>query len=207
MTRLLIIGAGGHGAVVAEAAAAMGRWSDIAFLDDGYPNCIASGLPVVGMVSELSEHLNSDSEAIVAIGDNRARLELLDSLGNARCAVATIVHPAAIVSPSATIGAGSVLLGGVVVNARANIGRGTILNSSCTVDHDCLLAEGVHVSPGTNLAGGVTVGRCAWLGIGSAVREGIQIGQYSVIGAGAAVIADVPGNVTVGGVPAKVLDT
>jgi sugar O-acyltransferase (sialic acid O-acetyltransferase NeuD family) len=205
LSQLLIIGAGGHGAVVAEAAAETGNWSEIAFLDDNLSGEILPGLTVEGTVADLVQKANKNAEVIVAVGENRKRIELLDTVSDFQCRIATVVHPASTVSPSATIGEGSVLFGNVVVNARATIGRGAILNTACTIDHDCLLEDGVHVSPGANLAGNVRVGRYAWIGIGSAVREGVTIGKGAIVGAGAAVVSDVPDGVTVGGVPARVL--
>ena len=158
LSRLLVLGAGGHGAVVAEAAIEYRRWSELAFLDDELSNESILGLPVLGAVSHLESHLSEDTDVIVAVGNNAKRLDLLGRLAKLSCNIATVIHPTAIVSPSASIGAGSVLCAGVIVNARATISRGAILNTACTVDHDCILGDGVHVSPGVNLAGNVTIG-------------------------------------------------
>ena len=205
MSRLLIVGAGGHGAVVAEAAAESGRWDLIEFLDDILVGSEVLGYDVVSKTGDLARHLNGDTEVVIAVGDNTRRLELLRSAAEQSAALATILHPAAHISRSAVLGPGCVVFAGVVVNARATIGLGAILNTGATVDHDCVIGDGVHISPGANLAGGVKVGDGSWVGIGAAVREGVSIGCDAVIGAGAAVISDVKDGATVGGVPAQAL--
>lgn len=205
MSRLLIVGAGGHGAVAAEAAVESGSWKVIEFLDDHLAGSKVLGFSVIGGVGDLDLHLDSSTEVLIAIGDNAQRLDLLERAAESGVPLASVIHPGAHISRSACLGAGCVAFAGVVVNARAQIGAGTILNSSATVDHDCVIGDGAHVSPGANLAGDVKVGDRSWIGIGAAVREGISIGRESIVGAGAAVLADVPDGVTVGGVPARVL--
>jgi sugar O-acyltransferase (sialic acid O-acetyltransferase NeuD family) len=204
---LLVLGAGGHGAVVAEAAVEYRRWSDIVFLDDSPAAESVLGLPVLGSISDVDLHVSDETDVFVAIGDNANRLKLLDKLTIKGCSIVSIIHPTAIVSPSATIGAGSVICAGVIVNPRVEIGQGVILNTACTVDHDCVIGEGVHVSPGANLAGNVSVGSRSWIGIGAAIREGISIGADAIVGAGSAVVSDVADALTVGGVPARKLST
>ena len=206
MSRLFILGAGGHGAVIAEAAAESGRWKEILFLDDDESLDSVIDFPVVGRTEEISTLASEDSELVVAIGDNRKRLELVEEIARSGLRLATVIHPTACISRSASIADGTVVCAGAVVNARANIARACILNTGATIDHDCVLEDGVHVSPGANLAGNVQVGRCAWIGIGASVREGLTIGHDSMVGAGAAVVADVGDGLTVGGVPARRLN-
>lgn len=203
MTRLLIAGAGGHGTVVAEAAADAGNWEEIAFLDDNVSLTSVLDFQVVGTIEQLDVFANDETEVIVAIGDNRRRLELSDHITQQGIALATVIHPTACVSQSAAIAAGTVLCAGVIVNARAQVGRGCILNTGCTIDHDCSIEDGAHISPGANLSGGVIVGECAWIGTGSAIIGGVLIGKDAIVGAGAAVVEDVADGETVGGVPAR----
>lgn len=205
MSRLFVIGAGGHGAVVAEAAADSGNWKKILFLDDDETADVVLGFPVAGTTEMMSSLAVEDAGFVVAIGDNRRRLELSKEIIRRGLHLATVVHPDAIVSKSATIGAGTVVCAGAIVNARAEVGLACILNTGSTIDHDCRLQDGVHVSPGANLAGTVHVGRCTWVGVGAAVREGVAIGQDATVGAGSAVVCDFGDAVTVGGVPAKTL--
>jgi len=207
VSRLLIVGAGGHGAVVAEAAAESSHWDKIQFLDDKLVGSQVLGFSVVATTGDMVDQLDDSTELIVALGNNVHRLELLNAASKSGAGLATVIHPAAQISRSALTGGGCAVFAGVVVNARAKIGLGAILNTGATVDHDCVIGDGVHISPGANLAGEVTVGDRSWIGIGASVREGVTIGCDSIVAAGAAVIADVADGTTVGGVPARVLKT
>jgi sugar O-acyltransferase (sialic acid O-acetyltransferase NeuD family) len=189
MNRLIIIGAGGHGSVVADAASVPS-----VFLDE---NESVEG--VIGKPSELSSIITDDDGVVVAIGDNRTRLAMLGAIDQST----TVVHNKSIVSDSTTLGGGTVVFAGAIVNANAKIGIGCIVNTGATIDHDCKLADGVHISPGANLGGNVKVGECSWVGIGACVKNGVTIGQDVIVGAGSAVVCDIPDNSTVVGVPAK----
>jgi sugar O-acyltransferase (sialic acid O-acetyltransferase NeuD family) len=191
--------------VIAEAAAENGRWREILFLDDDESLDSVIDFPVVGRAEEISSLAIEDSELVVAIGDNPKRLGLTEEIARSGLRLATVIHPTACISRSASIAPGTVACAGSIVNARAEVGRACILNTGATIDHDCVLEDGVHVSPGANLAGNVQVGRCAWIGIGASVREGVAIGRDSIVGAGAAVVSDVGNALMVGGVPAKEL--
>jgi sugar O-acyltransferase (sialic acid O-acetyltransferase NeuD family) len=195
MIKLLIIGAGGHGKVVADTAEACG-YSDIAFLDQIWPERTENGRwKIIGKPTQ------KDAKVFCAVGKNdiRARIfeeyRLNDSL--------VLMHPSAILSPTVMIGPGALVVAGCVVNADTTIGRGTILNTACSVDHDCTIGDFVHISPGAHLGGGVRVGDRTWIGIGAVVREGVRIGKNVIVAAGAAVVSDVADGVRVGGIPAR----
>lgn len=203
MKRLAILGASGHGKVVADAAELSG-WSEIVFFDDAWPDVKSNSVwPVLGNTADLLESVSEFSGVAVAIGNNAIRLEKLNLLRNQGVVLPAIIHPNSVVSRYAKIGDGSVVCAGVIVNADAQVGAGAILNTGCSIDHDCVLAEAVHISPGARLAGGTKVDACAWVGIGAVVRQLITIGADSVVGAGAAVVKDVPEGATVVGVPAQ----
>lgn len=203
MKRLAILGASGHGKVVADAAELSG-WSEVVFFDDAWPDCTVNSVwPVLGSTSDLLARLHEFSSVVVAIGNNAIRLEKLIMLREHNASLATIVHPQAVVSRYAKVNSGSVVCAGVVVNADARIGMGVILNTGCSVDHDCLLGDAVHLSPGARLAGGVNVEECAWIGMGSVVRQLLTVGASAVVGAGAVVVKNVLKNTVVKGVPAK----
>lgn len=206
MSALLIVGAGGHGRVIADTALRTGRWSEIAWADDLADRTVpVLGFPVVGTRHDLSALRSRFDAAVVAIGDNRWRVAVtmeLQALGY-ECPV--IVAPEAVVSTHSVLGPGTVVLANAIVGVGAHTGCACILNHACTVDHDCMLGDGVHVCPGANLAGNVEIRDRAWIGIGAAVIQGVKIGMDAVIGAGAAVIRDVASGTTVVGVPAAPL--
>lgn len=203
MKRLAILGASGHGKVVADTAECVG-WNCIEFFDDAWPDNSCNGAwPIVGSSAELLGRLTDYSGVIVAIGNNLIRARKLRELSDAGASIATLIHPNACVSKYAQVGYGVVVFAGVQVNAYAVIGNAVILNTACSVDHECALADAVHISPGAHLAGGVQVGTCTWIGIGASVRQLISIGKNVVVGAGAAVVSDVPDGFVVAGVPAK----
>ncbi len=203
MRRLAILGASGHGKVVADTAERCG-WRSLVFFDDAWPQRQRNGpWPVIGNGAALFDALAGFDGVLVAIGDNRIRQDRLRRLRDTGATLATLIHPAATVSAHARIGPGSVIFAGVVLNVDAQVGAGAILNSGCTVDHDCRLGEAVHVSPGANLAGGVQVGDLSWIGIGASVRQSLCIGRRTMVGAGAVVVTDVPDGCTVIGVPAR----
>lgn len=202
MPGLLIVGAGGHGKVVADAANETGYWQRIAFLEDEYPKLKSRIMwPVLGKIESAPAFMVEYSDIAVAIGDNRVRLNLIHSFIKMGFNLPIIVHPTSFISRFATIGAGSVLFAQTVVNAGTQIGTGAIVNTGATIDHDCLVGDGVHISPGAHLAGEVKVGNYSWLGIGSSIIQQISIGKNVVIGAGTVVIKDVPDDVTVVGIP------
>ena len=205
MNKLAILGASGHGKVVADTAECCG-WQTIGFFDDAWPELQNNGVwPVVGDTAVLMERLADFDGVLVAIGSNRIRSAKLLELELAGGRLVTLIHPSATVSRYAEIAEGSVVMAGVVVNAGASVQRGVILNTGCSVDHDCVLGSAVHISPGARLAGGVSIGDESWIGIGASVRQQISIGRSVVVGAGSAVVSDIPNNVAVAGVPARKL--
>ncbi|NKB54536.1 MAG: acetyltransferase [Rhizobiaceae bacterium] len=195
MTQLRIIGAGGHGKVVAETAEACG-YSDIAFLDISWPERHSNGCwPIVGVPQQMKTKL------FCAIGRNNLRAQFFNDLNLNDSPI--LLHPTAVISPTANLGAGTLAVAGSIVNADAEVGRGVNLNTGCSVDHDCRVGDFAHISPGARLAGGVSVGEQTWIGIGAVVREGIKIGNNVLVAAGAAVVSDIEDGAQVGGVPAR----
>lgn len=204
MSQLLVVGAGGHGVVVADAAESTGEWGNIVFVDDQYPAVSSVELwQVIGKPEELPQNSSADEYAVVAIGNAEVRLAMCDLIAAKGYKLATVAHPRSVVSRLASVRGGSVLLANSVVNARADIGMGCIVNTGATVDHDCTLLKGAHIAPGAQLAADVTVGERSWIGIGASVREGVRIGRDAIVGAGAAVVKDVPDAAIVVGVPAR----
>ncbi|MDT3232535.1 acetyltransferase [Pseudomonas sp. rhizo25] len=203
MKRLAIVGAGGHGKVVADTAECCG-WDVVEFFEDAWSGREMNGAwRIAGDTSTLLNHLSEYEGVLVAIGDNKVRHAKLAELAGAGAQLVSLIHPDATISRYAAIGIGSVVFAGVVVNADTQVGPGAILNTGCSIDHDCTLGDAVHISPGARLAGTVRVGSMSWIGIGACVRQSLQIGSLVMVGAGAVVVADIADSQTVVGVPAK----
>jgi len=202
MRSLAILGAGGHGRVVADCAE-MAGWSAITVFDDRPPPVARGPWPIAGTGADLVTRLSEFQGVVVGIGDNGTRLgwhrRLIDLGGR----LISVIHPNATVSSYAGLGVGTVVFAGAVINIGARLGQAVIINTGATVDHDSNLADGVHISPGAHLAGGVQIGETSWVGIGAAVREGIVIGERVRIGAGAVVVKPVDDGLTVVGNPAR----
>ena len=213
MSSLLVLGAGGHGRVLAEAALASGSYTDLAFLDDRYISSPAPhlihGFPVIGPLSRAFDLnlLNRYPAASLGMGNSELRSSWFHSLHSNGFHLPVITHPTAWVSPSAEVGPASVVFAQSVLQANVTIGTGSIVNTASSVDHDVTLGNFVHVCPGVHLAGGVRVGDHTSIGIGSSVIQQITIGSSVIIGAGASVVSDIPDYVTAVGVPARVLPT
>lgn len=211
--RLWIVGAGGHGKVVADVARACGLAPIAAAELHPDPHgrvAEPGGTRVLASQAELLAHVErhralplEGDAVVVAIGNNHARLTVHRAL--AAVARPALVHPTATLSPSSAVGPGTVVLPGAVVNAAARVGEAVILNTRAVVEHDCRLGDGVHVSPGAVLCGGVQVDDLAWIGAGSTVIPGVRVGAGAIVGAGAVILADVPAGATIVGNPGRVI--
>jgi len=203
--RLAILGASGHGKVVADAAEAAG-WQEIVFFDDAWPALQENGPWLVkGDTKALMDALSDYDGVVVGIGNNAIRAKKQMQLVNAGAAVVTIIHPDATVSPHALVGSGSVVFAQAVVNACATLGAGVIVNTGSVVEHDCVVGDFSHVSPNAVLAGGAQLQEQCWVGAGASVRQLLEVGKAAVVGMGAVVTKDVSAGSVVAGNPARVM--
>ena len=203
MKRCAILGASGHGKVVAEIAELNG-YDEITFFDDQWPKLTSvAHWKVLGDTNTLLRRAKVYDLTIIAIGHNAIRISKQRELSLAGACFGVVAHPSAVISKYANIGAGTVVMANAVINAFSNIGMSCIINTACTIDHDCNLADGVHISPGVNLAGGVEIGENSWIGIGSQVKQLIAIGHDTIVGCGSTVINNVTSSQVVVGSPAQ----
>jgi acetyltransferase EpsM len=206
MGDLVLWGAGGHGKVVLDLARAMGGFKTIFFIDDAceeadheFWDCQVFG------VSRYLQLLKDKgrSQYVVSIGRNEMRAKCFQRAFDHGLLPATLVHPSAVISQSARLEDGTVVMAKVVINAGAQIGKNCIVNTAAVVEHDCRIGDHVHLSPGVLLGGGVTVHSFAHVGIGAIALPGADIGERAIVGAGAVIVNSVPAGATVVGIPAR----
>lgn len=199
MKSIVIIGASGHGKVVADIARKIG-YDDILFLDDNDKIKTCNGYKIAG---KCSDYINFNCDMFVAIGNAEIRKKIFSELKSNNKKIVTLIHPDAVIADGVIIGEGSVVMAGVVINPCVRTGEGCIINTCSSVDHDCVLADFVHVSVGAHLAGTVRIGECTWIGAGAVVSNNINITNNCMIGAGAVVVKDINDSGTYIGVPVK----
>jgi len=201
MKELVIIGAGGHGRVIADIAQKLGVYKTISFLDDGDAK-ETMGLPIIGRSSDVEKYTNT-ADIFVAIGNSAVRSEFIERLLAMGANVPTLIHPSAIIGACVEIGLGTAIMAGTVINPCSKLGKGCIVNTSSSIDHDCMIGDYVHIAVGAHLAGAVSVGKKTWIGAGATVSNNVDICSNCMIGAGAVVIKDITESGTYIGVPAK----
>jgi len=183
--RLLIVGAGGHGRSLAEAARMSGRFELAGFVDDGIaPPAQVMGLPVLGPSTALAQYRDLADLAIVAVGNNKARENLHALLRSAGFTLASVIHPGAMVSPSAVLGPGCAIMAGAIVGTEATLGEGAIVNCGAVADHHCRVEDFGHLGVNASMAGGSVLGRGAWMQAGSAMGYHASLPPGAVLGPG-----------------------
>jgi sugar O-acyltransferase (sialic acid O-acetyltransferase NeuD family) len=205
---LIVVGAGGHAAVVADALIAAGeRVLGFTDSDTSRHGCTLCGLPVLGSDEDvLAKHTPEAVWLANGIGGIRTaslRERVQQHLQSGGWRFAAVRHPSAIVSPFARIAEGVQLLAASVVQAGADIGPGCIVNTAAVVEHDCRLDAWVHVAPRALLCGDVQVGARSHIGAGAVALQGVQLGADTVVGAGAVVVKSFSGGGVLVGVPAR----
>ena len=199
MNKLIIVGAGGHGKVIADIALKSG-YANICFIDD---NTIGEvlGFPIIGKISDLSKLNDSSTDFVIAIGSNKVRQAIAETYD---VNWITLVHPSAQIAIDVTIDKGTAVMAGAIVNPSTKIGKHCIINTGAIVEHDNVIEDYVHVSPNVALGGIVRIGSLTHVGICATVKNVITICPDCVIGAGAVVVKNIEKRGTYVGVPAKI---
>ena len=198
MNRLIIVGAGGHGKVIADNALKNG-YTEIRFVDD-HASGACMGFPIIGVCDDLRELNDGRTDFVIGIGNNAVRKLIAEKYD---VNWVTVVHPSAQIAVNVSVGKGTVVMAGAVVNACAVIGEHCIINTGAVVEHDNIIGDYVHISPKAALGGTVRVGEQTHIGIGAVVRNNIDICDGCVVGAGAAVVKNIEKAGTYVGVPAR----
>lgn len=205
MKKVIIFGAGGHANVIIDIIERQKRYEIIGIFVDN-PGIIGKevlGYPVLGKIADFY----GTNKGIVAIGDNYTRMLVVKKILNICPDFEFIkaIHPNSIIGKNVTIGDGTVVVAGSVINANAKIGKHCIINTQSSVSHDVLVGDYSTVAPGSHIGGNSKIGRISTISMGTNVIHNINIGNGSVIGAGSTVICDIPDNVLAYGTPAKVI--
>lgn len=207
MRELFIYGANGHAKVIIDIVQKQKIYRLLAVFDDdeNLNGKTINGYPIMGGKEALKRWHKATkvTQGLVAIGNNGARREVVSMLKSCDFELITAIHPSAQIAAGATIGKGSVIMAGAVINSDASIGENVIINTGANVDHDCLIENNVHIAPGSTTCGGVSVGDDSFIGAGAVIIPNIVIGRNVIVGAGAIVIRDIPDDTTVVGCPAK----
>lgn len=198
--QLVIIGASGHGKVIADIAEKVG-YTDVVFLDDNKAVKTCGKHSVVGRSGDAMRYSNCDF--IVGIGNTENRKRIQEELMVKGLHIATLIHPQAVIATDVSLGIGTVVMPGAVINSGSTLGKGCIINTSASVDHDNTISDYVHVSVGSHLAGTVNIGTGTWIGAGAVVNNNVSICENCMVGAGAVVVKNITESDTYIGVPAR----
>lgn len=206
---LVIVGTGGMGREVHDLVQAINvegtQFKVLGFLDSdpSKRDQLVQGVPVLGDLDWLSEHCSV--EVAIGLGSPRQKRRVDEAVRTLGASFATLIHPAASVGRQVEIGEGSIVCASAVVTTDVSLGRHVTLNVGSTISHDCRICDFATLAPGVHIAGAVTLGEGADIGIGAVTIQGLTVGAWSIVGAGASVVRDVEPDVTVVGVPARVI--
>ena len=198
MNRLIIVGAGGHGKVIADNAVKNG-YTDISFADDrAAGTCM--GFPVIGTTDGLLRWNDGATDFVLGIDNNAVRKDIAQKYS---VNWVSLIHPSAQIGLHVSVGKGTVVMAGAVINSCARVGEHCIINTGAIVEHDNRLEDFVHLSPGAALGGTVRIGPLTHVGIGAVVRNNITVCGGCIIGAGAVVVRHIHDSGTYIGIPAR----
>ena len=198
MNRLIIIGAGGHGKVIADNAVKNG-YTDICFVDD-HAVGVRMGFPIIGTGEVLTALNDGKTDFVIGIGNNAVRKKISEKYD---INWVTLIHPSAQIAMNVSIGKGTVVMANAVINVCTTIGEHCIINTSAVVEHDNVIGDYVHISPGAKLSGTVTVGKHTWIGTGASIINNVDICENVVVGVGSVVVKSIKTSGTYIGVPAN----
>jgi sugar O-acyltransferase (sialic acid O-acetyltransferase NeuD family) len=207
---IVVIGASGHAKVVVDIIEKEGRYTIAGLLDSRKePGTTFTGYPVLGSEDYLREamRLGRAEAGIIAIGDNWVRHQVAHRLAQLApdFPFVSAIHPSAQIGRNVSLGDGSVVMPGAVINSDTQVGRFCIVNTNASIDHDCVIGDYAAILPGAVLGGNVRIGAFSVVALGAHIVHGITVGEHTVIGAGATLLSDVGDGAVAWGTPAQVM--
>jgi acetyltransferase EpsM len=202
--KVIVIGNGGHSKVIQEMILAS-RYEVMAILDDKYENEYTKQGILYAPISTLGFLLESNVKVVIAIGNNAIRKKIVQQLDLQKDQYVSVIHPKAVISPTAKIKNGTVIMANAVINAEAKIGEHCIINTGTIIEHENEIGDYAHISPNATLTGNVSVGEGVHVGASASIIPGVEVGTWSVVGAGSTVIKNVPPNSVAVGCPTRVV--
>lgn len=204
---LLIIGCGGHGRVVLDAALKMNVWNNIAFVDDTYPKVRnINSIKVLSKIKNINKLNKNWKYIIIAIGDNFIREKIKIFINNYNFSFANIIDPSVSISAHAKIGKGNVILANSILATGSIIKNNSIINHGAIIDHDCFIGSNTHICSEVTMSGNVKIGNNVFIGLSTSIINGVHIGNNVKIGAHSLINKSIISNKLAYGIPAKIND-
>jgi len=204
MSKVILLGAGGHCKVVIDHLQVTGK-KILGVLDDN-PKIAGSeilGCKIIGPMERLAEMSKKADYAVIAVTDPRTRKKLAEKCQDAGFEMTVFIHPSAVISVSAAISSTAQICAGTIINPMARIEENVIINTQAVIEHDCLIGSFCHIAPSVSLMGNVHVGSLTMIGASTVVNPNLRIGSRVVVGAGSVVVKNLEGRSSYRGVPAK----
>lgn len=203
MKTLGIYGCGGAGRESKEIAELLNIWDELLFIDDAYSNDIFHGIRRLNHNEFVEEYSSADIEIIISIGEPELKVKIYNRLMQEGYSFANLIHPSAIISPSAKLGKGLIIKPHALISTEASIGNNVSIEENGIIGHDSVIEDHCQISANVVIAGGCHIGAATYIGLSVPVKQGINIGANSIIGMGSVVLRDIPDNVIALGNPAR----
>lgn len=207
MKHVVVLGAGGHAKVVIDILLAAGEVEIVGCIADGDGlTSPVPGIPVIGSMSQLESLRVEGLAAAIGVGgwtDTAGHQRIFEQANAAGVEIISAIHPAAVVAPSARLGAGCVLCAGAVINPEAILGENVIVATNSSIDHETAIADHCLISAGVTIGANANVGVGTLVAIGATITSRINVGAHCLVAAGSVVTNDIESNTTVLGIPAR----
>jgi acetyltransferase EpsM len=203
MKNIIIFGSGGHSMVIIDLIKELKQHTIVGIYDDKKEGFF-EGIRIIGKINNDVDNVIKDAdEYIIAIGDNSTRKYIYEKFYTLHWA--TLIHPRSIVSKSASIDEGTVVLAGAIIQPGVTIGKHCIINTNSNIDHESYINSFSSICPGVTICGKVNIRELTFIGANSTIIQGITVGKNCIVGAGTVVIKNVNDNCKIVGNPARML--